>query len=71
MASSSCILFDFYRATPSKEHHRLECTAGASVAMMMQFRQMLSEELTMQKNAGSSTDDGMTAYITQTFLGNF
>jgi len=39
------------------------------LVVIVQFRQMLSDELTMQ-NAESSTDEGVTAYITQTFLGN-
>jgi len=45
------------------------CTAMLLVVIVRQFRQMLSDELTMQ-NAESSTDEGVTAYITQTFLGN-
>jgi len=41
----------------------------ALVAVALQFRQMLNDELTNQ-GAESKTDEGVTAYITQTFLGN-
>jgi len=42
----------------------------ALVAVALQFRQMLNDELTNQ-GAESKTDEGVTAYITQTFLGNY
>jgi len=37
--------------------------------VVVQFRQMLNEEMMMQ-DAEHKTDEGVTAFITQNFLGN-